>query len=352
MKIAKFTTAIAELLETKNAEFKHPLLTMIKFVFADDRGALLSSSNGLPQGIKAEDFDEVIKTAIHMPIKMNFLGAKRGVQGHVGSLPIGHITQMEKDTAEDGTNRLIASAVLYGEEFPDEIQFIRTAFAEGKSPGISYEIVYNDPLIENGVEWLKNMITRAATFVRSPAYGKRTALLALASNSDLSDEDFATELLAIIKPKEEPKHMDEDKEKIAKLEADATARTSELDALKAQVTDFTGQLATLTDENSNLKKTALMESRVRAFTEAGFTLEADAEKASKKKDVFASMSDEVFAEYIADLKAASAKAPGFASASARNGVPRLALAGADKDITIDTLKESLRFNRGAPVTTE
>ena len=116
------------------------------------------------QGIELEDFDEVIKTSINMPIKMFYTGS--GTGNHLGSYVIGHITGMEKAQAEDGTNQLIADAVLYAEEFPEEVKYLKEAYAEKRPPGISYEIIYGDSIIKNGVQWLKKMFTTAATLVR------------------------------------------------------------------------------------------------------------------------------------------------------------------------------------------
>lgn len=348
----QITSAIAEISDVEG-DFKHPLLTKVKFVFATDEGANLSTAkSGLKQGIRFEDFDEVIRTAVNMPVKMLYLG-RRGVGGHVGSIPIGHITGMTKEVI-DGVNSLVAEAVLYTEEYPDEVHFLKEAFARGEAPGISYEIRHNPTksLIENGVEWLKSLVTQAATIVKSPAYGSRTAIMALASNKELSTEDFNNELLSIMKPVESNNeggsNMDEKDKKIEELQTALAGKDTELGTLTAQVTELSGKVGTLTEENtalveelSGLKRAALVETRLRAYTEAGFTLEADAEKADKKKDLIANMSEDVFNTYIEDLKAAKASAPKKAEAAAKV-FPKLTPRDNGEGISLTDLKGSLR----------
>jgi hypothetical protein len=354
-KTANFIS-IAEIVDVQNpdgSDYKHPLLTMAKFIFADDRG------NNNRQGIKAEDFDEVIKSAIDTPVKMRFLGAN--VAGHPGSVPIGHIKRMEKESETD-VNRLVAWAVLYSEEFPDEINFLKEAHASGEGPGISYEIMYSNSVSENGIEWLKNMTTRAATFVKSPAYGTRTALLALASNKDISPEEFTKELLAIVKPNDKggSQRMElEDKIKAleaekASLTAEASTKQSEIDKLAGEITTLKTEVDTLKTQNSDLKRTAVADARAREYVEAGFQLEADAEKLTKKKEFWTALSDEAWTEYLTDLKSAKATTPAaLASASARGtSIPKLAVAEG-KETTLDDLKAGLRgISRGQAVASE
>jgi hypothetical protein len=159
---ALFNLALAEIQDVPSGDFNHPYLTRVKFVFADDQGAQTSTApGGLMQGIKFEDFDAAIKTGLNMPIKMAYTGD--GVGNHLGSYVIGHITQMEKAQAEDGSNQIVADGVLYTEEYPEEVAYLKKAKAEGKAPGTSYEIIYKDSLIENGVQWLKDFFSDICT---------------------------------------------------------------------------------------------------------------------------------------------------------------------------------------------
>lgn len=208
MKNTQFESAIAEITDVPTGDFKHPFLTKIKFIFADNHG------NGNNQGIEEEDFDEIAKSSIHMPIKMRF--SYSGVGGHEHSTPIGHIVSMTKEI--DGEHaQLVGEAVLYSEEYPEEVGFLKETFAEGKAPGISWELAYVDSVVKNGIEWLKQVVTRAATFVKTPAYESRTPLLAIAEEL-YSDDDFMRELGEIITHIEQfankwnVQYMDEDEE--------------------------------------------------------------------------------------------------------------------------------------------
>lgn len=350
MNTTELLTAIAEIADVP-VEEGHPLLTKMKFIFATaDEGFNLSTKkNGLKQGIKAEDFDDIIKTSINTPVKMRYLGFRGGVGNHLGSIPIGHIVGMEKTSLEDGTLALAAEAVLYAQEYPEEVEYLKTAFATGAAPGVSYEIQHSSSksVIEDGVEWIKGLITQAATIVRSPAYGSRTAILALASNKELTEEELTDELKSIMKPEEEGgSDMDKDKEieRLTALASDKdsalTKKDEEIAAIIKERDEAKDKLAEATSENEGLKKTILLEQRAQAYAAAGLTFDEDADKANEKKELLAKMDEDVFNSYVADLKAASGKkAVALASASDR-GVPKFT-AGEGKE-SLDDLKNGLR----------
>lgn len=200
------------------------------------------------------------------------------------------------------------------------------------------------------------MITKAATFVKDPAYGKRTALLALASDADsLSDEEFQEELLALIdtEPKGGNKRMDEKDTKIKDLEtalasattevqtartAEATTR-AEIEALTSERDTLKTENDALVKENDKFKKDAILSERMRVYAEAGLTLEADAEKAGKRKEFLISLSDEAFTTYIEDLKIANATKK-VAIASRGRELPRLEIPKGREDL--QTLKNQMR----------
>lgn len=341
MKDRAIFTALAEILDVPNdgPDSKvNPFLKVARFVFADDKGAPLSTATATGfQGIEVEDFDEIISTALDMPVKMNFTG--KGVESHNGSYVIGHMRKMDKVLAENN-NKLVAEAVLYAEEYPDEVKYLQEAFAMGKAPGISYEVAYGNSTIKDGVEWIKNLITCAATFVDSPAYGNRTALLALAS---AKDEDFVNTMKTLVAQAEgtnidtptpnkggknvDEKELEKVQAELATLKAEAATKTGEIAALNEQLSAKDAELNTANETIATLQREKVTESRVSKFTEAGFMLEADAEKAEKKKAFWLSLSDEAFDEYIADLmaaKAMAAKPEKKAEASLRTTpVPRL-----------------------------
>jgi len=348
----QFTTAIAELADI-DGEYEHPLLTRIKFILTTNEPYTLSTSQkNMKQGIKEEDFNDVIRTGVGMPIKMRYL--RKSVGNHLGSIPIGHISKIEKIDMENGIKALAAEGVLYTSEYPEEIDYLKVAYAAKEAPGISYEIRHdaNKSIIENGVEWIKDLITQAATIVRSPAYGNRTAILALASNKELSTDELNEELLSLITPKDADKGgkpMEEkDEKEIARLTALAAEKekalgdtTTELDKVRGELKTALDDLAAANTRNGELEHSIKIEARARSYAEAGLTFDEDAEKAKTKKELLAKMDDEVFATYIADLKEFASKKSTTALASAPNrGVPRLT--AQDKETPLDDLKEALR----------
>lgn len=336
-KVTEFTSSLLSIAEEWQ-HFHHPGLRYVRFVFCDDK------PNQNKQGVEYEDFAEVIASAINTPIKMRFLGEAAG--SHIGSVSIGHITDMEENTLEDGTHQLIADGVLYASEYPDEIEYLEEAFADNKAPGISFEINYDasKAVVKDGVTWIKSLLTRAATFVRNPAYGTRTALLALASNNSLNDKELAEGLSAIANELR-PKITIEGGNN--KVEEDLKKVREELDELKlklseaaTKITDLETANASLTTEKDELQKDLdvkiaslatvareqLIATRTAAVAEAGMTIETDEAKLTKKQEFWAKMDEEGFAEYVEDLKAAAKVAPkksaALASAS-RNTVPRI-----------------------------
>lgn len=358
LKNTEFKSSLLSIAEaSSDGHFHNPGLKYVNFIFCDDK------PNENNQGIEYEDFDAVAQSAIGTPIKMRFLGETVGA--HIGSIPVGHITDMHENELDDGTHQLIAGGILFANDYPDEIEYLESAFAENKAPGISFEMKYDASLTKpnkDGVSWLKGVLTRAATFVRNPAYGTRTALLALASNNSLSDEDFAEGLSAIaneMRPKnhneggnnkveEELKKIKEEleavkaslvtaNEKITSLETTNASITSEKDELQKKVDTQDTALAALALEK-------LISERTAAVAEAGITVEADATKLEKKQAFWAGMDEAVFTEYLDDLKAASKSSKGtaFASlrtASASRGIPRLKVEETDE--SFDGLKGRL-----------
>jgi hypothetical protein len=336
---ALFNLALAEIQDVPSGDFNHPYLTRVKFVFADDQGAQTSTApGGLMQGIKFEDFDAAIKTGLNMPIKMAYTGD--GVGNHLGSYVIGHITQMEKAQAEDGSNQIVADGVLYTEEYPEEVAYLKKAKAEGKAPGTSYEIIYKDSLIENGVQWLKDFFTTAATFVRSPSYEGRTPLLALASAKN--EDELLVTMKALVaqaegksgegsnptdkggKPVDE---LETVKKENDTLKAEAQTKTAEITRLSEEITALKASEQTLKDQLQTVETERTLESRVRKLAEIGFPLEADAEKSDKQRAFILALDDEAFDIYteqiVAVKESASAGSAQASKAKASASAPKL-----------------------------
>lgn len=345
LKTAEFKSTIAEIQEVESEDFQHPLLTLAKFVFLDDR------PNDNNQGVREEDFADIIASAIDTPVKMLFTGSD--VRGHFGSIPVGHIKNIEAEKLDDGTNRLIGTAMLYREEYPEEILYLKESYVNGEAPGISYELQYKDSIVENGIEWLKKITTKAATFVKTPAYGSRTALLALASNTSLSQEEVVDSVISLAHEWEPKEPVNDSKDeggnqsmeleqRVQELEADAATKQGEIERLTGELVSKDATIEELKTKIADFERVTLISERERKYVEAGFSLESDAEKLAKKREFWASLSDEAFNEYIADLVSVKATAPSTASASTNDDVPKFAVAGVVDRLTIDELKQSVR----------
>jgi hypothetical protein len=347
-------------MEIESDHFHHPGLRRAQFIFCDDK----PNENG--QGIEYEDFAEIAKSAVGTPVKVKFLG--QDVSGHIGSVPIGHIAAMHEKTLEDGSHQLVADAVLFADDYPDEIEFLEKSFAEGNAPGVSWELSFNSTLLKDGVKWLKGLVTRAATFVRNPAYGSRTALLALASNKELNAEQFMTELSALVnqEPKEEPKNkggnsvtveelqakLAEAERKIADLEAAKASLEGEKTSLEGAVTELRTTVAEQDKQIHEFSHAKLIEDRTKVMVEAGLKLEADPEKLAKKQQFWAGFSEEAFAEYVDDLKAVAPKrAEAGRAAASRTGFELPRYSGREETAG-GNIRERIRNLKNAPVATE
>lgn len=346
MKEVTLDTVLDTMWEEASSDFKHPFLTMIRFIFADDK------PNANNQGIRYEDFEDIKRTAIDMPIKMKYMG-QYGLGGHTGAVSIGHIRSVSEETLEDNSHRLIAEGVLYASEFPDEVEFIREMHAEGKPPGISWEVSYKDEEKDGPISWLKGIVTRAATFVRNPAYGARTALLALASNKEMTDEELVKELSAIAQelgPKTEDKGgSNKVEEELNKIKSELEDRVKEIETLNAAKAELEAKVTAQEEVINTFKKSTLISERTAKVQAAGLKLESDTEKLAQKQEFWAAMSEEAFAEYIDDLTSVMASvAPKTAAASVSPtvGLPRVEVEQ-EADVSPIDLKNRMReLSRG------
>lgn len=174
MKEAKFSATLAFVENLAEAgipdEYRNPLLTWIKLIFADDQ------PNANNQGIKQDEFPNLIRSMSYMPIKANYSQEESGVQGHADAVQIGVL----KEGQQEG-NKVVAVGALYNDEFPDVVDFFKNETSEGRVVNFSWEIRYRDSSIEDEVEWLTGTTTKAVTAVKSPAYNGRTPLVSISS---------------------------------------------------------------------------------------------------------------------------------------------------------------------------
>jgi hypothetical protein len=332
------------------SEVTNPFLKHLKFIFADDKPNLNN------QAIPYEEFANLKESAIGMPIKMRFLGKKGGAGSHNGAIPIGHIQDVTETTLEDGTHQLIAEGAIYADEYPDVVEYLEEAFAAQEAPGISWEISYKDSIIDKGIQFLKGVIARAATFVKHPAYGKRTALLALASDASLTEEEMEQQVVSLFSKEQEDKQggnknvdLEQALAEIEKLRAELADKATEVETLTqaaSRVEGLEASVAELTTKITEFETAALVEDRTRKAVEAGIVLDTDAERLAAKQGLWAAMSEEIFNSYVSDIAAVAKKAPVVkAEASARPSfmLPKISVdTSTGGGITTAGLKERMR----------
>jgi hypothetical protein len=300
------------------SEAKNPHLKFIKFILVDDLPNI--NKHVIPQ----EEFAALAASAIGMPIKMRFLGRRAGAGDHSGSIPIGHVQTVEEETLEDGSHRLIADGVLYASEFPEQIEYLEEAFEEGKAPGISWEINYTEGLLQAGIMALKGLVAKAATFVKNPAYGTRTALLALASDASLTEEEIQQEVAAILKDAEpeggtENVTLEEAQAEITRLStlveskdteiATLTEAAKRVPELEASVAEKDTAIAERDEAIASYNKATLIADRTNKAVEAGLELDSDPDKLAETQELWASMSEEVFNHLVNAVKSVAPKTP-------------------------------------------
>ena len=154
-------------------EYRNPLLTWIKLIFADDK------PNANSQGIGQDEFPNLIRSMMYMPVKAK-LNPELGLQGHFGADIVGVIKAGQQEA-----NSIVAIGALYNDEYPEIVDFCKKEIAEGRKVDFSWEIRYKDSETKDGTEWLKGTTTKAVTAVQNPAYNGRTSLVSISSFDEL-----------------------------------------------------------------------------------------------------------------------------------------------------------------------
>ncbi len=237
---------------------RNPTLKWIKFVLTDD------APNANAQRIPKEEFANLVKTGVHMPIKMA-QGFIR--EGHEFSVPIGSITNLvERDNFVEGI------AGLWKKEFPDEIDVLQERASGGDKPQLSWEILYRDSNIDNdGVETFEGVMLEAATFVEAPAYEGRTPVVVMASKQNAQNDDY--------KIVTEDYNNMEDKLKALDIELTLARSVNEsltddlamlqesFDTLESEKVELTASIEELSEFKSGVEATQEKEAKLQALTE-------------------------------------------------------------------------------------
>lgn len=239
----------------------NPDIAWAKFILTDD------SINANKDRIPVEEFENLIRTGINMPIKM---AVKKIEDGHNESYPIGVITHLKQIK-----NKVVGLAALWKHERPKDIEYIKNRYSKGEPLDLSWEISYaGEVLLEDGTRNLIGTSLNATTLVGVPAYEGRLGITAMASK-----EEEVTKLEKQIK------------ELTDKL-ADATAIN--LDLAKAQ-----GELETELKESKTAFETLTEEIEgLKSFKEDIVAKDERAGKLQLIKDMFVEAGIEKDEEYF------------------------------------------------------
>jgi len=269
----------------------NPNVAWMKFVLTDDRANL--NRQRIPQ----EEFSNVIRTGVHMPLKMA-LGTIS--EGHEDTVPLGTMAHLlQKD------NEIIVLAALWEKEREADVALLKQRFAEGKPIDISWELTHTDSITDDeGVESFKDVSMNAATVVGMPAYGGRTNVEVIASKTG----DKIMELA------EHEKLLNEQKTdyeaKLTEKQTSLEAVQAELTALKAASETATAELTSLREFKAAVEAEEALANRVKALREklTASGLEISDEDFAKKQEKLLAMSDEQLEFFIQELVAFEAAA--------------------------------------------
>ena len=312
------------------ADQSHPLQTKLSLIITD------FEPNGNKQGIPLSEASNILQTAISSPLKINFNGYEYA--GHKGAIPIGPITSAFA-SKDNGRDVIAGEAVIWNDIYEDVAEHLKLAFAEGV--GTSWEIYFKDSeQDDNGVQWLKGCIFAGTCVVDTPAYGpNRTRILAIAEKLDERAEIVENNHMAELEQQQSAAGTDTEElrmdisqvldvlgnmysglyqmldetydleaqlvtndmpslaEQLGKLVASITKR---FDNLKQQATTAEQALSEFKSEvervNAENAAAAKLELRKAELADVGIELTAE------RQQFFVDMTDDVFTNYISDLK--------------------------------------------------
>lgn len=156
----------------------NPTVAWAKFILTDNL------PNGNNQRVPTEEFDNLILSGLHMPIKM---AEGKIDSGHDNSKPLGVITHLKKEK-DPLTNAdiIVALAALWANERPSDVAYVRELMDAGEDVNVSWELGYRDSTVnESGVEDFIDVVLKAVTLVTKPAYQGRTRFLSVAAKAEM-----------------------------------------------------------------------------------------------------------------------------------------------------------------------
>jgi len=320
----------------------NPNVTWLKIVITDDK------PNANNMRIPKDEFANVLKTAVYMPLKM---APGQISEGHEGTLPIGSIAHLV-----DKGDHVIALAALWNKERPEDVEFLKERFSNGQSIDVSWELNYDvtaSAKNEDGILELKNIEMNAVTIVGLPSYMGRTGVTALASKENEGENDE----MDTINREDHEKIVKTYEDKVLELEtklSTASTRVEELEkehegltAAKAELTELKPQFEELTKFKAEIdaekqKKEKIVNIREK-FTKAGIELtdEYMEEKEEKLLGMEEAALDFFIQELLAFKSSETAGNDAVASLSITSNVPDLKRKG-EKDLETKDIVSGLR----------
>lgn len=261
----------------------NPNVAWMKLLLTDDK------YNANRQRIPREEFANVLRTGLFMPLKMAYGEIS---EGHDETFPLGVMTHLKTEG-----NSIQALAALWDRERHEDVEFLKKRYAEGKDINISWELTYTDEETEDDGVVLKNVSMNAATIVGMPAYEGRTPALALSSKEEGDSMENTIELTEHERLMNEQKSQFENK--VSELQASLEAVQNELSGLKPKYEELASFKQSI--EEAEAKKEKLSSIRQK-FTDAG--LEITDEYFNERAEAFAGMTDEQLEFFVQELVAA------------------------------------------------
>lgn len=276
-KVLKLNTDI-ELIE--NLEFAatslNPYFQWAKIVVTDDQ------PNANRKRIPLEEYDNLIKTGIFSPVKMDY-GSIAGHDEAKGK-PIGVISQLSKET-----NKVIALAALWKYERESDIAMLKDMYTKGTPPQVSWEIAYSDSKVnEDGIEDLIGTSLFGLVVVENPAYTGRTPFVAMSENTN--QEVTSVEELEALKAK------------IKELEEALSAKTQELEDTQRELSELKTYKESVEKEEADNKRFAEI---VKRFKDSG--INKDDTYFAEKRESLLELSESQLDFMIQELVAFSQK---------------------------------------------
>ena len=356
------------------ADQAHPLHTKLSLILTD------FAPNRNKQAVPKTEAENILRTAVNSPLKINFDGVD--IFGHKGAKPIGTIISPIMGT-DNNTEVIFAEAVVWNDINPEVDEYIKVAFAEGI--GTSWEIYYDAEkatIDDSGVEWLSGCVFAGTCIVETPAYGpNRTRLLAIAEilndrvdstmeNVNMPQVDNTSTVAADTLTSDISGAMD----MLSKLYEGLWTMVDEADQLERELatTDITSVAEQFTKAISNIQKrfealkdkaasAELVENELKTLKDGIAKAEADKAEAEKiearkislaeigieltdeRKQFYLSMENEMFAQYVEDLKSVKGNK---AKAEVKPIIPEPTNNNGKVTITADSIKELATVIRG------